>query len=418
MIGTSRIEESSLRYPGWRVVLACCLVEMFLFGFGLYGHAVYLAELQRLRGWPTALISTASTLSFLLGSLLAVFTNEALAWIGPKRLLLAGMSALAASTTLLAFTTTPWQLYTAYMLMAFGWMGMGTVVVATILSRWFDHRRGLAISLAFNGATFGGIVISPVLVLLVGTIGFTRAMLTATAAMVACLLPTVICLVRVPAPANAWSQSHARNPSTSQLKAIPAGQSRWLLLRSFGFWTISVPFALALLAQVGFIVHQIAILEPTMGRSLAAFAVAVTTTMAVIGRLCLGLVVDRLDPRAATAASVVTQAAALFVISQAADTTILFVACAVYGFSIGNLITLPPLIVHREFEPAAFGTVLGLSTGIGGVISAFGPALIGLIREATGGYAAALMLCLMLKLTAAVFVLLRPRRAADLPSAS
>jgi MFS family permease len=418
MIGTSRIEESSLRYPGWRVVLACFLVEMFLFGFGLYGHAVYLAELQRLRGWPTALISTASTLSFLLGSLLAVFTNDALAWIGPKRFLLAGMSALAAATTLLAFTATPWQLYTAYMLMAFGWMGMGTVVIATILSCWFDHRRGLAISLAFNGATFGGIVIAPILVLLVGTIGFTRAMLTATAAMVACLLPTVICLVHVPAPANAWSETHARNPSTSQLKAIPAVRSRWLLLRSFGFWTISAPFALALLAQVGFIVHQIAILEPTMGRSLAALAVAVTATMAVIGRLCLGLVVDRLDPRAATAASVVTQAAALFVISQAADTTILFVACAVYGFSIGNLITLPPLIVHREFEQAAFATVLGLSTGIGGVISAFGPALIGLIREATGGYAAALMLCLMLKLTAAVFVLLRPRRAANLPSAS
>lgn len=416
MIGTSQIEESSLRYPGWRVVLACCLVEMFLFGFGLYGHAVYLAKLQRLRGWPTALISTASTLSFLLGSLLAVFTNDALAWIGPKRFLLAGMSALAASTTLLAFTATPWQLYTAYMLMAFGWMGMGTVVIATILSSWFDHRRGLAISLAFNGATFGGIVIAPVLVLLVGTIGFTRAMLTATAAMVACLLPTVICLVHV--PANAWSPSHARNPSTSQLKAIPAGRSRWLLLRSFGFWTISAPFALALLAQVGFIVHQIAILEPTMGRSLAAFAVAVTTTMAVIGRLCLGVFVDRLDPRLATAVSVVTQAAALFVITQTADTTILFVACAIYGFSIGNLITLPPLIVHREFEQAAFGAVLGLSTGIGGVISAFGPGLIGVIREATGGYAAALMLCLMLKLTAAVFVLLRPRRAADLPSAS
>src|SRR6266496_956100 len=144
MIGPSRIEESSLRYPGWRVVLACFLVEMFLFGFGLYGHAVYLAELQHLHGWPTALISAASTLSFLLGSLLAVFANDAMVWMGPRRCLLAGISALAASTTLLAFTTAPWQLYIAYMLMAFGWMGMGTVVIATILSSWFEHRRGLA----------------------------------------------------------------------------------------------------------------------------------------------------------------------------------------------------------------------------------------------------------------------------------
>ncbi len=411
MIGPSRIEESSLRYPGWRVVLACFLVEMFLFGFGLYRHAVYLAELQHLHGWSAALISAASTLSFLLGSLLAVFANDAMVWMGPRRCLLAGISALAASTTLLAFTTAPWQLYIAYMLMAFGWMGMGTVVIATILSSWFEHRRGLAISLAFNGATFGGIVIAPVLVFLVSAIGFTSAMLTASVAMVAFLLPTVVCLIHVPVPAKEWSESRAPNPSTSDVKANPAGRSRWLLLRSFAFWSISAPFALALLAQVGFIVHQIAILEPAMGRSLAAFAVAVTTTMAVIGRLCLGVFVDRLDPRLATAASVVTQAAALFAIAQTADATLLFVACAVYGFSIGNLITLPPLIIHREFEPAAFGTVLGLSTGIGGIISAFGPGLVGLMRGATGSYAAALVLCLTLNLVSAAMILLRPRRA-------
>ena len=44
------IDESSLRHPGWRVVVACFLVALFIFGFGLYGHAVYLAELQRLHG--------------------------------------------------------------------------------------------------------------------------------------------------------------------------------------------------------------------------------------------------------------------------------------------------------------------------------------------------------------------------------
>jgi len=148
-----------------------------------------------------------------------------------------------------------------------------------------------------------------------------------------------------------------------------------------------------------------------MGRSLAGIAVAVTTTMAVIGRLCLGLVVDRLDPRSATAASLATQAGALLVIALTPDVTSLFVACAVYGFSIGNLITLPPLIMQREFDLATFGTVLGLSTAIGGVISSLGPGVVGLMRGATGGYTAALMFCLALKLVAAATVLLRPRRA-------
>jgi cyanate permease len=87
-------------------------------------------------------------------------------------------------------------------------------------------------------------------------------------------------------------------------------------------------------------------------------------------------------------------------------------ACAVYGFSIGNLITLPPLIIHREFEPADFGTVMGLSTAICGIVSAFGPGIVGFVRGATGGYTAALILCLTLQLVSAAIVLRRSGRAA------
>ena len=39
-----------------------------MFGFGLYGHSVYLAEFQRLEGWGTAVISTASTLSLFMAN--------------------------------------------------------------------------------------------------------------------------------------------------------------------------------------------------------------------------------------------------------------------------------------------------------------------------------------------------------------
>ena len=405
MIAASRVEELSLRYPGWRVVAACFLVALFIFGFGLYGHAIYLAELQRLHAWPTSLVSAASTLSFLVSALLAAFTSDAMDRMGPRRLILSGMSALAVSTILLAFTIAPWQLFTAYILMSFGWAGMGTVVIATVVRSWFDRHSGLAISLAFNGATCGGIVFAPALVLLVGAVGFTWAMLTATAVMLAILVPVVIAAIDLPAAAGPASKARTHPDSP------PSAASRWELLRSFQFWTIAAPFALALLAQIGFIVHQIAFLEPTIGRSLAGFAVAVTTAMAVIGRLCLGLVVDRLDPRLATAASLLTQAGALFALALTTDTIGLFLACAVYGFSIGNLITLPPLIVQREYDEAGFARVLGLSTAIGGIISALGPWLVGLVREATAGYGAALMLCLALKLLATALVLRRARRA-------
>jgi MFS family permease len=187
---TSPSEETSPRYAGWRVVFACFLMALFLFGFGLYGHGVYLAELQRLNGWPAALISGASTLSFLLANTFATFTSELVARLGPRRLVLLGIAALAASMTLLAWATAPWQVYVAFILMSLGWIGMGVVVIATVVSLWFVRRRGLAISLALTGASSGGVVVTPLLVLLVERFGFATAMLTAV--MVAVLVPALL----------------------------------------------------------------------------------------------------------------------------------------------------------------------------------------------------------------------------------
>ena len=171
------------------------------------------------------------------------------------------------------------------------------------------------------------------------------------------------------------------------------------------FWTISIPFALALVAQIGFIVHQIAMLEPKIGRANAGFAVSVMTFMAIAGRLGLGLVVDRFDPRRVTAISIVSQAAALLTIMQSDSVPILLAACGVFGFSVGNLITLPPLIMHREFSAASFVVVMGLSNAVSGTVGSLGPAIIGVVQSWSGGYETALMLCIALQLIAAVIVL-------------
>src|SRR5205085_8579147 len=128
-------------------------------------------------------------------------------------------------------------------------------------------------------------------------------------------------------------------------------------LKSLPFWTVTGPFALALVAQVAFIVHQIAFMEPLVGRAQAALSVSLMTVFAVIGRLTLGMVVDWLDPRAISAGSMVSQAAALFAMTHTTDATLLLGACAVYGFSVGNIIAVPALIMPREFPAGSFSLV-------------------------------------------------------------
>jgi MFS family permease len=391
------------------VVLACFMMAFFMFGFGLYGQGVYLAELQRAHGWPGTLVSAASTFSFLLTSILVVFTDALLTRIGLRSLILCGLSALGASTVLLAMMQTPWQLYLAYALMAIGWTGMGTVVIATVLNSWFDRRRGLALSLAFNGATCGGIVLVPLLLSLTASIGFRPAMLIATMAMVMLVLPVVVIFVGWPADEPVVSGGR---PSAGATLAPP--QSRKALLASAAFWTMVLPIAIAILAQMGFIIHQVTFLEPLIGRSAAGLAVTLMAAMAVVGRVSLGLFVDRLDPRLACAASMTSQAAALFVLLQSTSPVVLLVCCAVYGFSIGNMITFPPLIIQREIGSAAFAAAMGLGTSISGVVSAFGPGIVGLVRSFTGSYTTAFAMCVVLDVIAAGVVLWRPGNKAEI----
>jgi predicted MFS family arabinose efflux permease len=310
---------------------------------------------------------------------------------------------LAASTALLPFVDAPWQLYAVYILMSSGWLTMGIPAITTIVSYWFEERRGLAISLALNGASFGGILLAPALVFLIEAVGFTAAMLAAAAIMLAVLVPSTLLWIDRPPDAG----QRALDGSPAEKAAAPV-LTRAAALRSLAFWTVAAPFALALLAQVGFLVHLIAFLEPITGRAQAGLALVVTTVMAVIGRLGLGGVIDRIEPRRVTAASLVSQAVALFLMTQTLDPKTLLACCAFYGLSVGNLITLPALVIHRELPPSAFGMLIGLVAAIMGVVSALGPGLVGMARDATGSYTAGIGLCIALALAAAGIVLLRP----------
>ena len=158
---------------------------------------------------------------------------------------------------------------------------------------------------------------------------------------------------------------------------------------------------------MGFLTHQIAFLRPNLGAAGAGLAVGITTIMAVIGRVGMGFFIDRLPQRTVTAVLLLVQATALGVMIATGQAVALLVACAGYGLAVGNLITLPSLIVQREYDEASFGLILGLSTAIVQVTYAFGPGLVGAVRDASGGYGAALAACVGCQVAAAGIVMAR-----------
>jgi len=399
------IDETSARYDGWRIVAVCFLVATFGWGFGFYGQSVYLAELHRMHGWPASLISSGTTFFYLFGALIVAFVSEAVRSFGPRNCLLGGIIAMAAAAIMMGQVTSPRQLYLANALLAFGWAGTSLGAITNTLGLWFDSKRGMAISLALNGASFGGIVGVPLLVAAIGSLGFPAAMTSAAAVMVILMVPVILIFVgRPPGRGGVEAVSAvAEAPSASRIRAQA--------LRNTAFLTACIAFALVLFAQVGFIVHLITFLDPVIGRSSAATAVALLTAMAVAGRVLFSTVIDRLNQRLASAISFASQAVALAVVINSQSAILLIAACALFGFSVGNLITLPSLIVQREFDPRAFGVLISLITAITQVTYAFGPGVIGLLRDASGSYALPFYGCIGLELVAAMLIMVRGRGA-------
>jgi len=294
-------------------------------------------------------------------------------------------------------------------LLAFGWAGTSLGVITNTLGLWFDQKRGMAISLALNGASFGGIIGVPLLVAAIGSFGFAHAMMAAAATMLVVMIPVIAIFVGRPPERGGIAVElavAAEAPSPSRIRAQA--------IRDVAFLTVSIAFALVLFAQVGFIVHLIAFLDPAIGREHAAIAVALLTAMAVVGRVLFSTVIDRLNQRLASAISFTSQAVALAIIINSRNEMLLMAACALFGFSVGNLITLPALIVQREFDPRAFGVLISLITAINQVTYAFGPGVIGLLRDASGSYALPFYGCIGLELVAAMLIMVRGRGAKTL----
>src|SRR5260370_40648247 len=83
------LDETSIRYDGWRIVVVCFLLATFGWGLGFYGQSVYVAELHRLRRWPASLISGGTTFFYLVGAALRAFVSEALTAFSPPNCLIA-----------------------------------------------------------------------------------------------------------------------------------------------------------------------------------------------------------------------------------------------------------------------------------------------------------------------------------------
>ena len=397
------------RFPGWSVVWVAFTVALFAWGIGFYGPGVFLQTLHATRGWSIATVSAAITAHFLIGAAIVVGLPEIYRAFGVANATILGALLSALGIVAWASATTPWHLFAAAVISGGGWALTSGAAVNAIIAPWFDRDRPKALSHALNGASVGGIVFVPLMVWSIARIDFQPTAIVAGLAMAIVVTPLAHRYLRQ-TPADLGLPPDGKTPAVD---ARPAGdakrQSRASVIKSRQFVTVSAAFALALFAQIGLLAHLLARLTPELGLNGAAAAVSLTTLSAIAGRTLLGWLIGDHDRRVAACVNFLTQSVGVALLCTQGTPLTLLLGCSLFGLGVGNAITLPALIVQKEFRPADVGMVVALVVAINQAVFALAPAVLGSLREFTESYVLAFATIAVLQVVAAFIVLLGKR---------
>jgi len=352
---------------------------------GFYGCSIYLYSVQTARGWSVGLVSAAVTAHYLLGALVVANLPALHRRFGVAGMTKCGGVALALGVMGWALALEPWQLFAATILSGAGWAMTGGAAINAMVSPWFQRRRPAALSMAYNGASVGGVVFSPLWVAAIAALGFPLA-----SALVGLVAVTTLWILadryfsRTPermglspdgdAPAAASASTPLRGVSS-----LPGAR----LWRNRRFLTLAGGMAIGLFAQIGLIAHLFSLLVPALGAELAGTAAGFGTVCAIAGRTLVGwLMAPGADRRKVAAVNYLVQACgcAAFILAGGDNVPLLLLGVLLVGLGIGNATSLPPLIAQTEFSGADVGRAVALITAISQATYAFAPAAFGALR--------------------------------------
>jgi MFS family permease len=389
-------------FYGWHVVAACFVIAAVTWTLGLFGSSVYLQAVTTAHGWAVAEVSSAITLFFLVSASVQRTVGRSIDRWGPRPVLMLGAVLLSLGVALIGRVREAWQLYPCFVLIGIGWSTLSTTGISATVAPWFERHQGRSMTIAIMGASIGAIVGVPLLLLALGKLGLERGLIVVGTVAALLLMPLIWRVLRFRAPSDLGLHRDGEAPATAATGAAATqpladrGRPRILL------WTAAAGFALGLTVQIAFITHHVALAGPSLGTAGAGLLVSATGVTAFIGRIILARIVDGVDVRGLAVLVMLAQAMALAAIAIWPTVPVLIGASLVYGYGIGHITTLGPVVVRREFGAAAFGATYGAAATAIQLTSALGPALLGFLRDGFSGYRPGLAIAAAVTVTGAM----------------
>lgn len=399
-------------FYGWYVVGALFLVQTTSAGLAFYNLSVLLNAFVVERGFPVGQTSLATGLFFIASGSAGMLAGRLIDRMDPRLVIVAGacLSALALGAAGLLFK--PWQLFVFYVVLGLAYGACGLVPAATIVTRWFHERRALAISVASTGLSLGGILITPLVAWAIGKHGLAATAPWLGAAFFAGVVPVTFLLVRATpasmglAPDGARAGAASAVGDTHSVSFARAWRSRF-------FFAVTGAYVFALGAQVGAIAHLFRLGATRVDAATAALAVAFLASASLVGRLAGGwLLVRAVRPLNFTLAIMLIQAGALALLALAPGKGTLLAGTVIFGLSVGNVLMMQPLLLAEAFGTREYGRIYSTSQFVTVLGVASGPALLGVIYEASGYVPAYLAAAVASLAGAAILFLAHGRKSA------
>jgi MFS family permease len=382
---------------GWLVVFGSTLAlivgngPIILFPFG-----VLLQPISAEFGWQRSVLASAVVTSHITGAVMMPFIGILVDRIGVRRIALPAIVIFALATAsggLLGASPTAFVLLYGFL----GFIGAGhsTLTYGTVVSTWFDAKRGLALGVTLAGIGIGAALIPKYTYFFVANYGWREAYFALGALLFLVGFPSVALFVR------------DRPPQTRAEAMHIDGLTLRETLGNYRFWFASISMLLIAAAVNGTIAHIVPILSDRgISTSVATTAVAASGLSLIIGRMLSGWALDRFfGPYVATFFFAVPLVG-MTMLGLGAVGPFAVMAAVLLGLGIGAEGDIMAYLTSRYFGMAHYGVIYGSILAFFTLGSGLGPWIMAHAFDAYRSYAvgliglgAALFVAIMLVLT-------------------
>ena len=176
-------------YYGWFIV-GLSFVAYLVASSIRSAPAVLIHPLEAEFGWGRTAISSAASLNLLIYGFMAPIGGWLLDRFGPRRVILCSLASVAAGVTGTVLVRELWQFLVVWGIVLGLATGITPSLAASVSSRWFIARRGLALGILSNANAAGQAIFLPLLMAVIVSSGWRVALMVIVVAALV-LLPAI-----------------------------------------------------------------------------------------------------------------------------------------------------------------------------------------------------------------------------------